>query len=204
MSLDLKKNRSDYQKDTENQKIEYFFQQSHPANLNSEKEQEVEDFEKQEEIAGKIFYQWEAFEFEQYVKSKQWYLFGSMFILAIVIYALVSNSPIMAITFILIGIVGYIQLQKEPRTLIFSLTSEGILAGKELYSYENIDSFWIFYEANHAKIISLHTKAKMLPFTHIPLGNEDPVAIREKLLEYIPEIKQEHGFMDMIEKILHI
>lgn len=153
---------------------------------------------------GEIIHKWQGLEFEVYEKSARWYFVGTAFIFLLVAYALYSNSPIMAITFILIGIVGYIYSQKDPRTITFAITSKGVLADKELYFYDNINSFWIFYEHNHSKVISLHTKASMLPYVHIPIGDEDPVEIREALVKRIPEIKQDPGLIDALERFLHI
>lgn len=154
--------------------------------------------------AGQILHSWRAPEFEVYEKSARWYLAGAAFILTIVIYALYANSPIMAVTFILIGIVGFIHLQKDPRIIDFAITTKGLLADKQLYAYENIYSFWIFYQEPNIRIISLHTKASALPYVHIPLHEEDPVHIREFLLENIPEIKQDASLIDALERVLHI
>ncbi|HBU10367.1 MAG: hypothetical protein US57_C0010G0031 [Candidatus Moranbacteria bacterium GW2011_GWC2_37_73] len=154
--------------------------------------------------SGEVLHQWKAPEFEVYEKSARWYIIFGLFIVAMIAYAMSTNSPIMAITFILLGIVGYIYLQKDPRVITFSITSKGVTADKEMYLYENIHSFWIFYDPNHTKTISLHTKASMLPFVHIPLNNEDPVKMREFLMQNIPEIKQDPGLIDAIERVLHI
>ncbi len=153
---------------------------------------------------GEILHQWQAPEFEIYEKSSRWYLFAGLFFLAIITYAMLTNGPIMAITFILVGIVGFIHLQKDPRIVTFTITTEGIIADKDMYLYENIHSFWIFYEPHDVELISLHTKAAMFPFVHIPMQDEDPVHIREIMLPYIPEIKQEQSLVDTVEKILHI
>lgn len=153
---------------------------------------------------GEIIFKWEGPEFEVYEKSARWYIVGTLFILAMVAYALYTNSPIMAITFVLIGIVGYIYSQKDPRMVTFAITSKGVFADKELYAYDNINSFWIFYDPPHTKVISLHTKASMLPYVHIPFDDEDPVELREALMKNIPEIKQDPSLIDTIEKVLHI
>jgi uncharacterized membrane protein len=153
---------------------------------------------------GKILHSWQAPQFEVYEKSGRWYLIAVIFILAMVAYALFTNGPIMAITFILIGIVGYIYSQKKPDIVNFAITSKGLLADKELYLYENINSFWIFYEPEHTKVISLHTKASMFPFVHIPIKDEDPVKLRELLIENIPEVKQDPSLVDTIERVLHL
>ncbi len=165
-----------------------------------EDQQEEETSEKY----GEILHQWQALEFEVYEKSDRWYVAAAIFLLAIVAYAMLTNGPIMAITFILVGIVGYIHMQKDPRIVTFTITTEGIIADKDMYLFENIHSFWIFYHPHHTKTISLHTKAAMLPFVHIPLQDEDPVYIRELMLPYIPEIKQEPSLIDTVEKVLHL
>ncbi len=153
---------------------------------------------------GRVLHQWRAPEFEVYEKSNRWYFLAGLFLLAIITYAMLTDGPIMAITFILIGIVGYLNLQKNPRIVRFALTTEGLIADKDMYLYENINSFWIFYEPQHTKLISLNTKASMFPFVHIPLADEDPVKIREIILEYVPELKQEPSMIDTIEKVLHV
>lgn len=154
--------------------------------------------------SGEILHAWSAPEFEVYEKSARWYLIGIIFISAIILYALFTNSPIMAVTFILLGIVGFIHLQRDPRVVEFAITSKGILADKQLYAYDNIHSFWIFYQEPNIKIISLHTKASMLPFVHIPIADEDPVHLRKMMLHYIPEIKQDPSIIDALERFLHI
>lgn len=170
------------------------------------RQEEQVDFTEPEsqENLGEIFYSWEAPEFETYEKSRNWYIIAGIFILLMVVYAIFKNAPIMAVTFILIGIVGFIYSQKDPRIVTFSITSKGVLADRQFYLYENIFSFWIFYEPNYTKTISLHTKASVLPFVHIPIEDEDPVKLRELLMQNIPEIKQDQSLINTIERVLHI
>ena len=151
-----------------------------------------------------VLIHWRAPEYENYGQSKKWYLIVSLIIAAIVIYALLTDSLIMAITFILIGVVGYIYIQKEPRILDFSVTHDGIMVDREIYDFNDIRSFWIFYEPQQIKVISLHMKGRFLPYVHIPVHNQDPVKIREVLLRFIPEIKQELTAADTIERLLHL
>ena len=156
------------------------------------------------ENVGKILHSWRAPEFEVYEKSGRWYIIAALFIASMVAYAIFTNSPIMAIVFILIGIVGYIYSQRNPKIVTFTITSKGVLANNEMYLYDNIFSFWIFYEPTHTKVISLHTKASMLPFVHIPIENENPVKLRELLMQNIPEIKQDPSLTNTIGRFLHI
>jgi hypothetical protein len=110
----------------------------------------------------------------------------------------------MAITFILLGVVGYIHINKEPRILDFMITYDGIVTGRELYEYDNLRSFWIFYQPEGKKVISLHTMSTLVPFVHVPIDEEDPVHLRELLLHFLPEEKHEEGLVELFERILRI
>ncbi len=196
MPLDLRR------KNNKKEEIKNFFQSRRP-----EPEEEMLESPHDMMVARHsqdVLHFWEAPEYEVYQRDRRWYLVAVLILAAIIIYALVSNSPIMAITFILIGIVGYIYVQKEPRILEFAITHEGIMAGNELYDFDNITSFWIFYDPPFRKIISLHMKGKLVPYIHIPLHRENPVEIRHTLIDFIPEIKQESSIVDAVERILRI
>lgn len=151
-----------------------------------------------------ILYRWRGPEFEEYERDKKWYLVMTAILLVIVSWALYTNSPVMAITFILIGVVGYIYIGKEPRTLDFIITNDGVIAGREIYLFDNLESFWIFYEPPHTKILSLKSRGILLPYVHIPLHDEDPVHIREILMDHIPERKQEEGLIEIFERLIRL
>jgi hypothetical protein len=147
---------------------------------------------------------WQAPEFEVFERDKKWYLYASLALVAIIGYALYTNSPIMAVTFILIGVLEYIYLNKEPRILDFAITMDGIIVGNEIYEFENIHAFWIFYEPPHTKILSLHTTSKLTPYLHLPIEEESPVRIREILIKHIPETKQDFRLVDALERIFRL
>lgn len=151
-----------------------------------------------------IYIHWQGPEYEHYPKEKIWYTVATLILAGIVMYALFTDSPIMAITFVLVGVVSYVQLEKLPRVLDFKVTSDGVMVGNEVYRYNSIKSFWIFYEPPHTKILSLHTDALLTPYVHIPVHQIDPVKLREELLKFIPEVKQEPTMIDTLERLLHI
>lgn len=147
---------------------------------------------------------WRASEHEINQKDKKWYFYAGLILSAIVGYAVYTNSPVMAITFILIGMVGYIFINKEPRVVDFAITHDGVIADGNIFEFDHIQSFWIFYEPGQVKVISLHMRNKIMPYVHIPVHEENPVAIRELLLKYIPEIKQNPSAVDTFERLLGI
>lgn len=173
-------------------------------------EEEYEEYDFDEEVLIKeahikhAKYHWQTHEHEIFEKDKKWYAYAGLFLAAIVAYAVINNSPVMAITFVLIGAVGYMTLTKEPRIVNFSIISDGLVANRKLYDFDNIESFWIFYEPGQIKVISLHIKSKFLPYIHIPIGDADPNIIRKLLLENVPEEKHDHSIVDIFERIIGV
>ena len=148
-------------------------------------------------------FSWKAHEYEHYEKEPKWYWVMGGILTAIVVYAIVTNAIIMAITFILIGMLGYIYAEREPREIEIAILTEGIRVDNYFYDYDDIRSFWIFYEVEEGlKILSLHSNKTFLPYIHIPVGNANPLKIRETLLSYIPEIKQELTIVDRLERLI--
>ncbi len=156
------------------------------------------------EYSEDVLVHWRGPEYETYPRDQKWYLIAALVFVIIITYALITNSPIMAITFILIGIVGYIHLQKKPRVLNFRISRDGVSAGDEIYEFDRIKSFWIFYEPPHTRILSLHMKGSLVPFVHIPIHQEDPSKIRKALIQRAPEKKQSFTAIDALERLLHI
>jgi hypothetical protein len=148
-------------------------------------------------------FSWEAPEYEHSEKPPKWYWIMGGILLVIIVYAIVTNSILMAITFILIGMLGYIYAERQPRIIQMKITPDGIKVDDYFYDYDNIRSFWIFYEVEEEiRILSLHSKKTFLPYIHIPIGNANPIKIRETLLQYLPEIKQELTAIDRLERLI--
>jgi hypothetical protein len=148
-------------------------------------------------------FSWEAPEYDHHEKNPNWYWTMGAILLAIVIYALITNSILMAITFILIGMLGYIYAEREPKTIAMEINPDGIRADTYFYRHEDIKSFWIFYEVeDNFKVLSLHSKKSFLPHIQIPIGSANPIILRETLINYLPEIRQELTIIDRLERLI--
>ncbi len=153
---------------------------------------------------GEALLRWQAPEHEPLELGPRSRTVVTILLIAIVAYALYTGSPLMAIAFILIGIVGYLSLHHEPRVLDFLVTTKGIIAGNEFYEFETLESFFIYAEPPFEDILSIRTSGKLVPYVHIPAMNVDTDVLRDVLDEFIPEEKHEPGLVDTLEKLLHI
>ncbi|MDD3487679.1 MAG: hypothetical protein PHF35_04900 [Candidatus Moranbacteria bacterium] len=148
-------------------------------------------------------FSWTAPEYEYIEKHPKWYWVMGTILLGIIIYAIVTNSILMAITFILIGTLGYVYSEREPKMIQMEVNQDGVIADTVMYGYDDLKSFWIFYETEFGfKVLSLHSKKTFLPHVHIPIGDANPVMIREVLLHYLPEIRQEVNIVDRLSAVI--
>ena len=149
---------------------------------------------------GEPIIEWETVEFEKKQRDKKWYILIFTGILGIIAYALFTNNLLMAIIFILSGVLLIMFENKTPRTIKLSISTEGILAHDQLFNFNALESFWIFYEPGGLKLLSLKSKKSYLPYIQLPLGDADPGEIHEILSEFLPEEEHLHSVIEKIEK----
>lgn len=139
---------------------------------------------------------WQAREFKKQEKSFLWYLIWAVLSLAIIIFAILQKSPLMAIVFVLIAVIVYLFAQKEPKKIEFVVSKKGVKIDDKLYDYEDLESFWIFYDPPRKKILSLKSKKLLMPYISIPIAKQNPVKLRKYLLEFLSEKEQEESFVE--------
>ena len=106
--------------------------------------------------------------------------------------------------YLLAAIVGlaysilYIYSVRKPLMIDFAVTRRGIKIGHHMYEYDTLGSFWIFYDPPEQKELSLQSKKMLMPYIKIPIENVNPTALRNALLKYIPEKKQEESVFDVL------
>jgi hypothetical protein len=152
--------------------------------------------------AHEVLKSWETEEFSYYEKTRAWFLVGGIFFFLIVGYFAYTKELITAATFLLLGITVYLFSLKKPRQITCSITYQAILVDNVTYPFNDLESFWIFYEPPDFKVISLKHKKPYLPHIHIPLGNVDPMEVRKILIELLTEAEQEEAFSDKMARYL--
>lgn len=176
-------------------------QQLKPANTDDDHVYFDDEVDSDEfEPTNELLINWKALDFEKKERPRNWYIAVFVILVLLVAYALFTSNLLMSILFILFGAVLYLYEKKQPQLFDFAITQEGVIAHNNLYEFDSLDSFWIFYEPGGKKILSLKSKKNYIPYIHIPLGNINPVEVRELLLDFIPEEKQDESLIDMFER----
>ena len=142
---------------------------------------------------GKTLAQWQFPEFVKYKRSRNWYIIAGTIVVLLLIYSAVTANILFAMIIIIASIIFIINQRRDPRTVSFKISEEGIVVDETLYEWPEIKNFWIIYEPPKVKNLYFEFKSLMLPRLPIPLQDQDPVKIREMLLDYIDEDIEREG-----------
>lgn len=144
--------------------------------------------------------EWMAPEFEFREKDESWFFGLGLIMTAVIIYFALVKNFLAVVLFLLASFVLMKYANRRPRDMKFRVGPKGVEIGDEIYSFETLESFWIFYNLPEVKELSVKSKKTLLPYIKLPLGSTHPVLLREILTQYLPEIEQEEGFFDDLSR----
>ena len=144
--------------------------------------------------------EWQAPEFQYFSKSKVWFTVLFFIAAAIEIYFIVYGDFFAFATFLLVFFVVFLYAVKKPRLLRLKIDNQGVYIDGKLYSFDGIKSFWLFYDPPETKEIFFKRSGTMYTDLALPLGNQDPVIMRDFLKKYLPEVKKEESLFEALMK----
>lgn len=131
--------------------------------------------------------EWQAEEHNHQPKSQVWYAVLAGAITVISVGFLLFGNIIGALTIGLVGALTFFVAQKDPAVIRYRLLTEGIAFNNTLYHYRDLDAFNIIYEPGHTKTVLLRSNRTFAPLLHMEIGEADPVAIRDVMIEFVRE-----------------
>jgi hypothetical protein len=150
----------------------------------------------------KNYLQWTAPEFAQYKKSKAWFVTVGLIAAGLFLWALLTKNILFAL---LIGLSYFSVITyalKKPRNIRLAITPKGVKVDKILYGFDDLKSFWIFYDPPRLKELSLRSRKLIMSYIKVPLGEQNPVEVRRILIKYLPERKHEESLIDNLARQL--
>ena len=140
--------------------------------------------------------EWTALEFKKYKKGKRWFALPVLIASAVIITAILLKNFLLVLATILAVFVVYIYAFKKPRKLKFIISGNGVQIDQIIYKFEDLKSFWIFYELPEIKEISFRSKKMFMPYIKVPLGDQNPAEVRKLLLKFLPEKRHQASIVD--------
>lgn len=148
-----------------------------------------EDKQNQENLSklGEVFANWTFPEYTKYKHSRRWYVWFSILMLGLLIFSLITLNFLFAVIIIIFAVVVFVHDVKEPMQMPFYIGERGIFLGRKFFDYKELKSFWLIYEPKEIKNLYFSPKNFIKPLLPIPLLDQNPLKIREFLLQYLEE-----------------
>jgi len=159
----------------------------------------AEDLESNKDY-GKTHFSWSFSEFNQYERSKDWYIKVGLVVFGLLMYALLDPqislfAPYLRFTgpnylfgfLIILFSLLILMYHRNTDTVEFKITEDGVLVNDKLHQYKDIKNFYIIYDPPTVKTLYFEPKSFFNPRIPINLTDQNPVAIRELLKQYLEE-----------------
>ncbi len=144
--------------------------------------------------------EWVAPEFIKYKKGKKWFITAGLIALTILIIAVLTKNFLLAVATIFASLAVYVYSLKEPREIKFSISGKGVQIDNQIHRFENLKSFWIFYDPPEVKELSIRSKKTFIPYIRIPLDDQNPAEIRKFLLRFLPERIHKESIIEILAR----
>ena len=156
--------------------------------------------DEENEPAYPVLFFWETHEFDFSAEKGMFLLVSGIVLIAGGVAVVFFGSFLFALFLIIAGGLTAFYSFQYPRGLRVLVTSRGIVVGQRLYEFDELESFWIFYHPPLYRDLCLVSRKTFMPAIRAPLGDADPVALRDVLIRFLPEKRQEESVIDIIGK----
>lgn len=148
--------------------------------------------------------EWEASEYAHYEKGRTWYLIAGVLALAVIGYAIVSESYMEAVAMALLAGVVYLYSHELPSRHRIQVNKLGVQVGEQFFPYTVIRSFWLVLTPE-LRQLHLETTVRFGQILTIQLEDTDPILVRKVLAMEVQEASgRSEGFIDKLARLLKL
>lgn len=169
-------------------------------------EEEIKNqFDEEEEDHGQGFHSWKFSEFEKHDRGSNWYVWGALVLVLIIILSVVFDNILFGLMAILSALI-ILMFHRSDEEIEFTIFEDGIKVNKKFYPYKSLINFYIIYQPPTVKTLYFEPKAWYSPRIPVALEDQNPIQIREVLLKYLDEDleKEDEPVSDKISRIFKL
>ncbi len=141
-----------------------------------------------------VLLEWQTLNAHPHVRGYRWYLVGGICILLFAVYGILDGSWVTALLALLLGGMYFLLRNEKPKTITVQITGIGMRVDGKLTPWNQLKDFWILVSPEFCELhcssqgifqseIGVFIRDAVTPISAAP----DPGAIREMLLQYLPE-----------------
>jgi hypothetical protein len=138
---------------------------------------------------------WEAPSWEDHDRGPRWHLWMFLVVIVLTGYAIFTANYLFAFIILLTAVILILADNPDPHPVLVQIGHNGIVYHGQLFQFNEIHDFSIIYHPPHVKVLYLQPKNLARPRLRISLEEEDPIAIRTHLKNYVDEnlkLRDEH------------
>ena len=114
--------------------------------------------------------------------------------LAVAVVLFLFGEIITGIFVVVAALALALHASKPPQSVYYEINDRGIVTGDTLYTFLNLDSFWIPHDEWPPRLL-LKSRRLFMPLMVIYIDEADPEEVREILLKYIAESEHHEPFL---------
>ena len=141
---------------------------------------------------------WSAFEYHYHPKTNDWYWAVGIIAVSVAATSVIFGNILFAFFILISAFALCIVAARKPRLLSCEINDRGIVTDASLYPFTTLESFWVEDYAHireldnphHVPKVILKSKKLFMPYIILPIEAVEPDAVRDALLEFLPE--EEH------------
>jgi len=131
--------------------------------------------------------------------------------LALIVIALMAGAAallfydrdtLLAVFLMLSSLVLVLYTNKKPDISKIRVSQAGVSIDDRMYYYRELKSFWIDYNPNGPKELSLEAKKWYFPHIKVSIERENPVELRSLMVNFVPERVHEQSLIDFVARKL--
>jgi hypothetical protein len=149
---------------------------------------------------------WEMPEHETRERTSWWYLIVSLIALGSVIYGVIAQNYLFALIILICAVILILAGNSDPKQVLVQMGQNGVVLNGEFIDFDKFQHFSIIYHPPLTKVLYLERKMSFKPRIKLYLEDEDPIAIRNHLKNYVIEdleLREEH-LSDIVGRLLRI
>lgn len=129
---------------------------------------------------------WETIEFHPAPKSALWYGIFGVVLAVLVFIAYLLRSFLSGIVFVLSGVLILLHSERPAKPIRVVITREDLIINDRRYRFGDLEAFNIV-ESHTGMLALIQSRRFVMPLLHLPLGDQDPEAVRKALRRGVPE-----------------
>jgi hypothetical protein len=139
---------------------------------------------------------WEAPSFCYNPQKRYLYLIAAALLAGAVALLVFKYVTLTSILLILSSLVLLLYSNQKPTISKITVNQSGVLVDDIMYYHKDLKSFWIEYDPEGLKELSLESAKWYMPYIKVLLNEQNPIEVRSLIVNFLPEKEHEISLVD--------